>query len=176
MGLTEEEKRKYLDILGLSPGASYVEIKRAYKRLKSMYSSDTSVLTPITIEFSRKKRQAIQDELDNAYIKISAQLEYEQSQEEQKKKTPERLELSDEINQKQIFFNGRMLRDIRRKLGIQLFDVALETKIRKEILQDISHQIMGELLDSSTLNLRRIGVRVGNLQESKGQKTLAEFF
>ncbi|WP_440952749.1 DNA polymerase IV [Methanococcoides sp. FTZ1] len=46
----------------------------------------------------------------------------------------------------------------------------------KEILLDISHQIMDELLDSSTLNLRRIGVRVGSLQESKGQKTLAEFF
>lgn len=46
----------------------------------------------------------------------------------------------------------------------------------KSMLREVSYQIMGELLDNSTLNFRRIGVRVGNLQESKGQKTLAEFF
>ncbi|WP_135604180.1 DNA polymerase IV [Methanococcoides sp. NM1] len=46
----------------------------------------------------------------------------------------------------------------------------------KAMLREVSYQIMGELLDNSRLNLRRIGVRVGNLQENKGQKTLAEFF
>ncbi|NYT18938.1 MAG: DNA polymerase IV, partial [Methanosarcinales archaeon] len=46
----------------------------------------------------------------------------------------------------------------------------------KAMLREASYQIMTDLLDNSTLNFRRIGVRVGNLQESKGQKTLAEFF
>jgi DNA polymerase IV (DinB-like DNA polymerase) len=46
----------------------------------------------------------------------------------------------------------------------------------KAVLREVSYQIMGELLDSSTVNIRRIGVRVGNLHEKKGQKTLAEFF
>lgn len=46
----------------------------------------------------------------------------------------------------------------------------------KSMLREASYQIMGELLDNSKLNIRRIGVRVGNLQESRGQKTLAEFF
>ncbi|MCM1987933.1 DNA polymerase IV, partial [Methanococcoides seepicolus] len=46
----------------------------------------------------------------------------------------------------------------------------------KAVLREVSYQIMGELLDSSTVNIRRIGVRVGSLHENKGQKTLAEFF
>ncbi|NPE29826.1 DNA polymerase IV [Methanococcoides sp. SA1] len=46
----------------------------------------------------------------------------------------------------------------------------------KAVLREVSYQIIGELLDSSTGNIRRIGVRVGNLHENKGQKTLAEFF
>ena len=140
MALTKEEKLKYLDILGLSPDATYVEIKRAYKRLMNMYSSETSVLTPITIEFSKKKRQEIVNQLEEAYIKISAQIEYERSLIEQKKKTPAKLEMSAENEQKDVVFSGRMLQDIRKKLGLQLFDIALETKIRKEILLNIEKE------------------------------------
>ncbi|MGD2294835.1 MAG: helix-turn-helix domain-containing protein [Candidatus Aminicenantes bacterium] len=140
MALSKEEKRKYLEILGLPPGATYVEVKRAYKRLMKMYTSETSVLTPIAIEFSRRKKQEIMNQLEEAYIKISAQIEYEQSLMDKKKKTPERVEIPAETPQKDVVFSGRLLQDIRKKLGVQLFDVALETKIRKEILQNIENE------------------------------------
>lgn len=34
-------------------------------------------------------------------------------------------------------FSGQILHDTRRKLGIELYDVVLETKIRKDLLKDI---------------------------------------
>ena len=140
MALNKTEKLKYLDILGLGSDATYVEIKRAYKRLMKMYASETSVLTPITIEFSKKKRREIVGQIEDAYHKISAQMEYEQSLIEQFKKTPARMKITSEKEQKGVVFDGQMLQKVRRKLGIQLFDVALETKIRKEILQNIEKE------------------------------------
>jgi len=44
-----------------------------------------------------------------------------------------------------------MLKDIRRKLGIQLYDVSLETKIRKEILKNIELEKYEDLPQESYL-------------------------
>ena len=134
--LTTEERKKYLKILGLSPEATFVEIKRAHKRMMRLYSSETSIISPIAEDFSKRKKQKVKRELDDAYKKLSAQIEYEQSLKKQEKPPPGADKFIDHSMQR-VAFDGRMLKDIRRKLGIQLFDVSLETKIRKEILNSI---------------------------------------
>lgn len=45
----------------------------------------------------------------------------------------------------------------------------------REILAENAVELMKQFLDESTINFRRVGVRVGNLQESTGQKSLFDF-
>ncbi len=45
----------------------------------------------------------------------------------------------------------------------------------KEILLDVAHEIMNEFLSEAKMNFRRIGVRVGELQIRKGQKSLFDY-
>ncbi len=134
--MTTEEKKKYLNILGLSSGATFVEIKRVYKRLLRLYASETSIISPIAGDFSKRKKQKVIRELGDAYNKLSAQIEYEQFL-EKKKTRPSKTEKYPDHSMRGIVFSGRILKDIRKKLGIQLYDVSLETKIRKEILKNI---------------------------------------
>ncbi len=142
--MTPEEKEKYLKILGLSSKATFVEIKRVYKLLLRLYTSETSIISPIADDFSQRKKRKVIRELQTAYGKLSAQIAYEQTLKKQKTKLPETEKIED-LSQPGIVFDGRILKDIRRKLGVQLFDVSLETKIRKEILKNIEFEKFEEL-------------------------------
>lgn len=142
--MTEEEKEKCLKILGLSPEASFVEIKRVYKRLKRLYASETSIISPIAGDFTKRKKQKVIRELDDAYQKLSAQIEYEQSIKDKKTKASEEEKSQDHPLQGMVF-NGRRLKDIRKKMGYQIFDISLDTKIRKEILRNIEMEKFEDL-------------------------------
>lgn len=131
MALSEQEKRYYLDILGLGPDATYSAVKRTYNRLMKMYSSETSVLTPITIEFSKRKKEAVVNELKVAYANITTQIEHEQSQKNQKKKkNPVKTKESMEKTQDNLYSSLRMLKDIHKKLDIE------ERKLWKKFIFD----------------------------------------
>ena len=134
--MTIEEKERCLKVLGLTSKATFVEIKRTYKRLLRLYTSKTSIISPIADDFSKRKKQKVIRELEAAYNRLSVQIEYEQSLKKQKIEPPENEKSVNNLQQ-EVVFSGRILKDIRRKLGIQLFDVSLETKIRKEILNNI---------------------------------------
>ena len=142
--MTANEREKYLRILGLSSEATFVEIKRVYKRLLRLYSSETSIISSIADDFSKRKKQKVIRELEDAYKKLSAQIEYEQSL-KKTKTTSLKTEKTLDHSMQEMVFSGRMLKDIRRKLGIQLFDVSLETKIRKEILKSIESEKFEDL-------------------------------
>ena len=45
----------------------------------------------------------------------------------------------------------------------------------KEILLETAHEIMNEFLSESRVNFRRVGIRVGDLQKRKGQKSLFDY-
>jgi hypothetical protein len=109
-----------------------------------LYASETSIISPIAGDFSKRKKQRIIRELEEAYKKLSAQIEYELSLKKQKTKLSKTEKIQDHSLQGMVF-DGRMLKDIRRKLGVQLFDVSLETKIRKEILRNIEFEKFEDL-------------------------------
>jgi len=142
--MTTEEKEKYLKILGLSSEATFLEIKRVYKRLLRLYASETSIISSIAGDFSKRKKQKVIRELEDAYNKLSTQFEYEQSLNIQKT-MQSKPEKSPDHSTPGIVFSGRILKDIRKKLGVQLFDVSLETKTRKEILKNIELEKYEEL-------------------------------
>ena len=45
----------------------------------------------------------------------------------------------------------------------------------KEILVEMAHEIMSELLLESQVKFRRVGVRIGSLLKRKGQKSLFDY-
>ena len=68
--MSEENHKQYYDVLELSPGASIIEIIKAYKSLKELYSVDSIVTAPISDEFLDDKRMDILNQIEEAYVKL----------------------------------------------------------------------------------------------------------
>lgn len=132
--------KKYYDILELNPGATISEIKKAFLRLKKIYSADSSVISPIAKDFSKRKRRDIIKRLDSAYTHLIPLLKKER----QKPKGSDHLSIASDEQEKEkekrSAFSGQVLKQIRKKLGVQLYEVSLDTKIRQEILKNIEHE------------------------------------
>jgi len=140
-GLTvpRENYEKYFKILEISPDASLFEIKHAYLRLKKLYSTESPVIAPIAEEFPKKRRREILKEIEEAYSKIIALLENEQESIYDDEPSVSG-EISKEGRTERISFSGPVLKQIRERLGIQLHEVALDTKIRVEHLENIENE------------------------------------
>lgn len=133
--------KRYFEILELDSDASLSEIKNAYVRLKRLYSTDSIVITPIADEFSKKRRLAVLQQIEEAYTKLNEVLKDEHQESEYLGKSgiasangAEREE-ADSVS-----FSGPVLRQLREKRGIHLYEVALVTKIRVEILENIEYE------------------------------------
>lgn len=138
--MSKEELKDYFEILEVSPDASVLEIKNAYLRLKKLYSSDPTVIAPIAEEFPKARRRQILKEIEEAYSKIRAFLDNEQNQIFADEEPAASKDLPEEKKTEGISFSGPVLKQIREKLGIQLHEVALETKIRVENLENIESE------------------------------------
>lgn len=137
--MPKEDFKEYFQTLELNPTATIPEIKNAYLRLKKMYSSESSFITPITIEFSKRKRYEINKKIEKAYLKIMAlrQKEREESLQRNAAEPESAIPRLKEKEKDEPFFSGLVLKKIRTKLGMQLYEVALDTKIRINILENI---------------------------------------
>lgn len=137
--MSREEYKRYFEILEINPNASLFEIKNAYLRLKKLYSTESMVFAPITEEFPKKKRREILKQIEEAYSKLIALLE-----DEHESVFFEEPSVSDDVPEERkaesISFSGPVLRQIREKLGIQLHEVTLDTKIRVENLENIESE------------------------------------
>lgn len=69
--MTKEEYRKYIEILELKPSASLIEIEKQYRYLRKLYSSsDSTILSPISGEFTEEDRKKILIDIEEAYRKL----------------------------------------------------------------------------------------------------------
>ncbi len=134
--MSRDDYKKYFDILELSSDASPLEVKTAYIRLKKLYSTPSMFLSPIADEFPKRERQEILEQIEEAYTKLVSFLNAEQAGSFSSEKSS-RMSAVEEERSGDLSYSGPMLKQIREKAGIELFDVALETKIRMEILQNI---------------------------------------
>jgi lipopolysaccharide export system ATP-binding protein len=75
--MSREQYKKYLDALEVDSDASLVQIKKSYLHLKRLYSSDSIAISPISEEFSEKKRKEILLQIEEAYTNLLALLEKE---------------------------------------------------------------------------------------------------
>ncbi len=132
--------KRYFEILELDSGASLSEIKNAYIRLKRLYSSDSMVITPIADEFSKKRRLEVLRQIEEAYTKLNEELKGDHQKSTYFGKPGIASENITEGEEDSVSFSGDVLRQIREKRGIQLYEVALDTKIRVKILENIEHE------------------------------------
>lgn len=139
--MSRKNLKRYFDILELDSDASLSEIKNAYVRLNRLYSTDSMVMSPISDEFSKKKRLEVLKQIEDAYTKLHEELKDEQQRSIDLGKpfrTSENGAEGEEVES--VSFSGDVLKQIREKRGIQLYEVALDTKIRVEILENIEHE------------------------------------
>lgn len=135
--MSRKNLKRYFEILELSPDASLFEVKKAYHRLKKLYSTDSIVIAPIADEFSKKKRLKILQQIEEAFTKINELLKDECGKETYLEKSIASDDAPGGEEADRISFSGRVLRQIREKKGIHLYEVALDTKIRMEVLENI---------------------------------------
>jgi hypothetical protein len=135
----EEGLKKYFDILEISPDASLSEIKNAYLRLKKLYASDSIVISPIAEEFSTRNRKEVLRKIENAYTKLVSLMESDLGEAGSQEKSPA-SEVPVGKEAEIVSYSGDVLRRYREKKEIQLYEVALETKIRIEILRNIESE------------------------------------
>jgi curved DNA-binding protein CbpA len=139
--MSKEEYKKYFEILEISPEASLLEIKNAYIRLKKLYSNRSVIITPIADEFPKRKRLEILELIEDAYAKLQSLF-----QDEHHKSLANEQSMSQEERKKAVIsFNGEVLKQIRERMGVKLFEIALDTKIRVEILECIESERFEDL-------------------------------
>lgn len=143
--MIKKEQKKYFDILEISPEATLLEIRSAYFRLKKLYSTDSVVMSPIEDEFSKEERQRILEQIEEAYTKLMEQVKERQNRLAHHEKPFAAGHNPVEGEEASIPYSGQVLEQIRKKLGIELFEVSLETKIRMELLESIEKERFDDL-------------------------------
>ena len=138
--MSKKELEKYFETLEISPDATITEIRNAYNRLKKLYSTDSVVISPIADEFSKREREEILEQVENAFKKLMESLK---GQHGSSPVHTSFLASDDDPSAEKIeeeSYSGSVLKQIREKMGIQLFEVSLDTKIRIELLESIENE------------------------------------
>lgn len=137
MNMDQDDYNKYLDILELTPGASLSEIRKAYLHLIALYSKESIVTLPIIDEFPRDHKKEILRKLEEAYRALLAL--FEKGGDTPGYDIGPRLATKD-LEQAPMeikTYTGQALREIRKRLNIDLQDIALSTRVHAQYLQSI---------------------------------------
>ncbi|RJQ39859.1 MAG: hypothetical protein C4550_04740 [Nitrospiraceae bacterium] len=136
-----EDYKKYFDALELSSDAQLSEVRNSYLHLKSLYSNDSIVTSAIAYELSEEKRHEILEQVEEAYAKLADFFTNKDADTAVSEKPS--FVVDEELKQYMSgmqSFSGKMLKEIREKLGVNLKDMAVFTKIRKQYFEDIENE------------------------------------
>jgi len=136
--MNREETKKYYAVLELPPDAPFVEVEKKYLYLNSFYMGDSMELAALNGDAPYYKRQAILAELNDAYNRLKDML----SREEPIEQHIEHPEVTVSNKMKEYLnsitaFSGPNLKEIRERMGVDLNDMALVTKVQKRYLEEI---------------------------------------
>jgi len=139
--MSRNEVRKYFDILELPKEATLSEVRSAYLQLKELYTRDSIVLSPLIDEFSEETKVNILDQIEDAYRSL---VEYLENEDDEQKNAEEKMSGEEELIRKEIEditeYTGMVLKEIREKLRIGLYEITLSTNIRMGYLEDIESE------------------------------------
>ena len=142
--------KNYYELLEVSPEASTEEIRRAYERLKALYSPSTPGISSL---FNEEELEEIQRRLEEAYRVLSDEerkRRYNMSLEGKPSPAPVTLgrpdqELLQSVLKEEGGFRGRTLRRLREGMGISLDELSRVTKMSKSTLKAIEEEKLEDL-------------------------------
>jgi len=141
--MNDPSLKPYYKVLELNPEASPNEVKNAYIRLKRLYTEDSPILTLMTAEFPPEKRASILRDIEEAYQKILASIQWPSEMPSfSADKTPAAGKDASCARTPGLgsSLNGAGLKLLRESRGISLAGVYQVTKIRTEILKNIEEE------------------------------------
>jgi flagellar biosynthesis protein FlhG len=157
------EEQTYYEILEVAPDATSREVQQAYERAKETYQNDSVAVYSLFSEKEMEKIQALVEEAHRVLMDETSRRNYDQThlsslnlkwpRSEKLPETPESpmekktylpfSEISVDLGEGP--YRGKMLKQIREKMGVDLKTIFMETRISLRILQWIEEENVGQL-------------------------------
>ncbi len=157
------EEQTYYEILEVAPDATSREIQQAYERAKETYQNDSVAVYSLFSEKEMEKIQAVIEEAHRVLMDETSRRNYDQThlsslslkwpRSEKIPETPESpmekktylpfSEISVDLGEGP--YRGKMLKQIREKMGVDLKTISMETRISLKILECIEEENVGQL-------------------------------
>ena len=134
--MNREDCKHYFEILELPVEASLADVRKAYLLLSELYTTLSIVTMPVEEEMTGEQKEEIVKQIEEAYHGLLSLFN-----EEQKTTVEDIGNIVSEINH----FNGAVLKQIRERLGINLDDMAMATKIQQNHLVNLESDNYGAL-------------------------------
>jgi len=157
------EEQTYYEILEVAPDATSREIQQAYEHAKETFQNDSVAIYSL---FSEKEMKKIQEVIEEAYRVLTEETlrkNYDQThlsslnlkwpKSEKLPETPESpmekktylpfSEISIELGEGP--YRGKMLKQIRERMGMDLKTISMETRIPVKILEVIEEETVERL-------------------------------
>jgi flagellar biosynthesis protein FlhG len=157
------EEQTYYEILEVAPDATSREIQQAYEHAKETYQNDSVAVYSLFSEKEMEKIQAVIEEAHRILMDETSRKNYDQThlsslnlkwpRSEKIPETPESpmekktylpfSEISVDLGEGP--YRGKMLKQIRDKMGVDLKTISMETRISLKILEGIEEENLGQL-------------------------------
>ena len=157
------EEQTYYEILEVGSDATSREIQQAYERAKETYQDDSVAVYSLFSEKEMEKIQAVIEEAHRVLMDETSRRNYDQThlsslnlkwpRSEKIPETPESpmekktylpfSEISVDLGEGP--YRGKMLKQIREKMGVDLKTIFMETRISLKILEWIEEENVGQL-------------------------------
>jgi DnaJ-class molecular chaperone len=155
------EEQTYYEILEVGPNATAKEIQRAYERAKETFHADSLAIYSL---FSEEETNKIQTAIEEAYrvlmdeaLRKNYDQSYLRNHVGEKRETPlgaqgiprerkDSLSFTNlSINTGEVAYGGKILKQIRERVSIELKTISAETKISIKILEWIEEETLEKL-------------------------------
>jgi hypothetical protein len=128
--------RQHFEMLELKTEASHADVKKAYLLLKEIYGKDSLALLAVPDDILPAQTEDIQDRIEESYLALAEMFAKEKQVV---------AGFIDQVVADQMEFDGAVLREIRRRLGVSLDDMAMATRVPSQHLVNIEADNFSEL-------------------------------
>lgn len=147
--MTRGEERSPWEVLGVEPGASEPEVRRAYERLSAALAPGALALYSLA---EASDQQALQEQLRSAYLTLMRAFGWEATAAAEPRPatapSPSALAptpVPPAVPPEPAEFTGAVLRQMRESLGLSIAEVAERTRIRPRQLESIEEEAFAAL-------------------------------
>jgi hypothetical protein len=134
----DEGVRADLETLELPPDASLREIRASYRRLRELYSKGSIATSPLEDDLTEGEREALLRRLDEAYGRLTSRAqEGGAAGGEELKDTPVDEEGLKALGIERL--DGLGLRALREKLGVEIGEIELKSRVSAKHLENIEN-------------------------------------